>query len=73
MYIYFNIIVIEVEYILLPKYLPELNPIELVFLFLKRKSNEKNVTENVLLVIIECMGLITPQHVIACYNKRRYL
>ncbi len=73
MCVYFNIIAMEVEYILLLKYSPELNPIELAFSFLKRKLNEKNVTENVLLAIVECMRLITPQHVITCYYKRRYL
>ncbi len=62
-----------VHYILLPKYSPELNPVELVFSMLKRYLNSIKFTKTVMEHIIDGLAIVKTQHVISFYQKRGYI
>lgn len=62
-----------VHYILIPKYSPELNPIELVFSLLKRRLGEIQTTGNLMEYLLTALEQIEPRHVLSFYKKRGYL
>ena len=63
-----------VNYRMLPKYSPELNPVELVFSTLKRCLKYQHRPGILLLqAIFDCLNQITPHHIIKFYLKRGYL
>lgn len=64
----------NVDYKLLPKYSPELNPVELVFSTLKRCLKYNHGPSSILLqAILDCLRRITPHHIINFYLRRGYL
>ena len=62
-----------VTYVLLPKYSPELNPVELVFSLLKRKLNSMSFQCNLKDCILQALACVKPRHVIAFYKRRAYI
>jgi len=65
---------LEVSYKMLPKYSPELNPVELVFSMLKRCLKYNHDHSSILLqAILDCLEKITGKHVLNFYLRRGYL
>ena len=67
-----------IDAVLLPKYSPELNLIELVFNVIAQRFNyryhksELNIDHNVLLFLYIVINSITPSIIVSCYKKCGY-